>query len=160
MKRITIAILVLGLAMLACATVTVTNLSQDNNAVIQVTLPDEAYGTTKLNPGESIDYLATTGGAYSVEVIPDQEYLAWLQTVRGIIVTTLAADPSVAVAPHSTVLEQLVNVQDAIRQLPHSGTNCSGSIPNDTPDNYTIEVSLSYDAGNVQWSCTATAGPG
>ena len=160
MKCKIFAVLALGLAMLACATVTVTNLSQDDNAVIQVTLPDEAYGTIKLSPGESIDYLATTGGAYTVEVIPDQEYLAWLQSVRGIIVATLATDPSVAVAPHSTVLEHLVNVQDAIRQLPHSGTNCSGSIPKDAPDNYTIEVSLSYDVGNVQWSCTATAGPG
>jgi hypothetical protein len=155
------AILALGLAMLACATLTVTNSSKDHNAVIRVTLPDDAFGTIKLGPGESIDYTATTGGAYTVEVIPDQEYLATLQSLRDGLVAAMALNPILPLGSDGDILFlKLANLQAEIDALPRTGTKCSGSIPKDAPDGYTVEVNISYDANQVQWSCTAAAGQG
>lgn len=157
------AIAALILATLACATVTVTNLSQDHNVVIDVTLPDDAYGTIKLGPGESIDYMATTGGPYKVEVLPSEDYLASLQKRRDHIVSVLALNPLLPLDPYGggAVFTELTSLQTEIDNLPRTeGTDCSGSIPNDAPDGYTISVNVSFDTSAGEWSCTATAGPG
>ncbi len=162
MKRMHIAILALALAMLACATMRVTNVSQNQNTVIDVTLPDDAYGARKLGPGESIDYMASTGGSYKVEVLPSEEYLALLQEKRDHIISAMAVNPSASIGPAGTAaLQDLTSLQAEIDNLPRTkGTNCSGSIPNNAPDRYTISVELSFDNNAGEWSCTATAGQG
>lgn len=165
-RRLIYAASALGLAMLACASVSVTNTAQIDDAVIRVTLPEGSYGTTRLKPSESVDYEAMDSGPVTVEMIPDQEYIAALKKVQGKIIDEWASNGPGAKNYEDAALE-LTSLQTSIASLEASGGECHTIIPNDIPEgkDWYVNVELvldkseqNYQLNNFQWSCNIKEG--
>ena len=165
-RRLIYAASVLVLAMLACASVTVTNTARIDDAVIRVTLPEGSYGTVRLKPGESVSYEAMDSGPVTVEMIPDQKYIAALKKVQGKVVDDMMANGTDPRQLEEDVLG-LTSLQISIASLEASGGECHTNVPNDVPegkDYYVIvELDLSkseqnYQLNNFQWSCNISEG--
>lgn len=73
-----------------CASVTVENTSDIVPAVIKLKVPDSTgYDVMRIAPGNAVGLVSIVGGAYSLVVIPDQEYTAKLDKLRDDIETKL-----------------------------------------------------------------------
>jgi hypothetical protein len=144
-----------ALLLLACATVNVVN-NGTRAAVVQVTLPDEAYGTTRIEAGGSDAWIAAVEGPFTVTVLPDEEYIASIREIRENM-SSVMLDPVVLASPSALLyaIGLVEGIEQRIANLEKSGTACSGEIPEmesieDEPLEITVTLSLSLD----QWSCT------
>ena len=159
-KRIFLIIACLILASLACGQFTVVN-PEATEAVIRVTLPDEAYGVRTLPAGSSASWYAFTGGTYTVHVMQSEAYLNFLKEQRD-LVTDLLLNERTVEKPSQMMLAVhfFAGTQTRLDEIANNQALCSGNIPVGSMDIFDAEattddvmVRLKLDSQTGGWSC-------
>ncbi len=151
-RRLIMLTAVFALMTLACGTVSVANQSE-YKALVSVTLPGASSTDTHLfKPGEVFDYYPESGGSYTVSVIPQEDYIAKMDSLRTQIVLTLYGYQS-AIRPGYVIelTEQLANIDRTLSSL--TTHSCSGNFIEDS--NITATVNMSKE-GKITLLCPSS----
>lgn len=131
-------LVVLGLLFAGCATVTVTNTSKEYPARVRLVMPDGDGGQVRVVKQEASIYGASTsGGTFTVTVLPNEEYQAWLEKTRLEIETALLASSGAelitgsGLSPGQVAALQLALtlLKSEIKDIELTGASFSGYLP-------------------------------
>ena len=131
---------VFALMTLACGTLSVANQSEFK-ALVSVTLPGASSADSHLyKPGEVYDYYPESSGPYTVSIIPQEDYIAQMDSLRAQILFVLYGYQT-AIRPEYVVelTEQLANIDRTLSSL--TTHSCSGNFIEDSNITTTIKMS-------------------
>lgn len=129
---------VLGLLIAGCATVIVENQSKEYTARVSVRLPDGDGGKVfALRPDFSTSFVSAGGGTFTVTVLPNEEYLAWLEKNRLLIEDALTAQtgaellgaPGLSPGQVAALQLALTLIHSEIKDIELTGASFSGNLP-------------------------------
>jgi hypothetical protein len=149
-KRLNLILLIfMGLFIVGCSFVEVVNTSE-LSARVNVAVPDSGGGTTEyIKPGGTMDVFSTTGGRYTVQVLPDEKYRQLLLDLQNEITKKLFDERDTLTGNDVTrLVNQLNDIDDQLERLAEEGTSCQGTVP----DYETVVVIMSWDQANSNWS--------
>ena len=155
-KNPVLLLLLLALPILACSRLNVSNESEWP-AFLHISMPDGAVDTYRLDPGSEHAWFSAESGPYKIEVMPDQEYIAWVTTVRDLLMDTIVrgGDPDAAAV---AVRNLPASVRAIMSQETSQGT-CSGQLPFAQFNPYegfdvtSESVVLSRNGPTSPWTC-------
>ena len=151
-RRFTLLAALFGLATLACGTVSVANQS-DYSALVSVTLPGASSTDSHIyKPGELYDYYPESAGPYTVSVIPQEDYIATMDSLRAQILFVLYGYRTV-IRPEYVVelTEQLANIDRTLSSL--TTHSCTGNFVEDSDVTATLNMSKE---GKITLSCPSS----
>lgn len=146
-KRILLALVVLIIVTLACATLEVENTS-DIPVRINVHMSGGSGSNYLLLEGKESEYFFSEfSGPYSVSVIADESYREMLTMVRDSLIKTFQAKSGVASAEEiEKVVKDIEKVNTSLANI--GRVSCSGTLQNDGDST----VYIDYDTSNGDWS--------
>lgn len=157
-KHIALGVLALATTLLTgCASVNVENITPSGvPAIIKLKVPDSTgYEVIKLEPGDIVVIDSVVGGAYSLIVLPDQDYLKLADNARdkletSAILNATTTDPNDMLA----ILDILKGMQTTIDKMKSGSAACAAHLG----DYESAYASVGWDQLNKQW--TASCGSG
>jgi len=167
-KKILLFLIVLSLPLLACGGLTVTNSSR-RALVVRVNLPDGRVNVKHIQALSSEIWWAANGGPYSVEALPDEDYIQRLNRLSDITEQFLHGGDPGDIYIFSNELKKgglegafatLLDIQIRIAREKETSALCSGEIEDldldlddvRNPQNPDASVAFIYDEENG-WSC-------
>jgi len=151
-RRLLLVAVVCGLLTLACGTLSIANQSE-YKALVSVILPGASSTDTHLyKPGEVFDYYPESDGSYTISVIPQEDYVEKMDSLRARILFELYGYSSV-IRPEYVVelTEQLANIDQTLSSL--TTHSCGGNFVEDTEITATFNMSKE---GKITLSCPSS----
>jgi len=163
-RKLLLFFLVLILPILACTDFSVIN-HGDRTVTVNINLPDGGGGVYRIPAGDLQPFLVIDGGPFSVDVVPDEEYLGALRQFESTTLLYMATgdidlnDPLPPLLVGANPLEAfsiLITIEDMIAGE-EAGAHCEGKFfetiygPFDTPVVDTAAVTLSLSSN--EWVC-------
>lgn len=139
-----------------CASITVENENYGVSAIVKLKVPDSTgYEVVKLGSGEAVSRVSIVGGAYSLIVLPDQEYLAKADALKDKLETTLIlkatkTDPDTMFI----VLDILKSASKSIENMKAGSAACASHL-GDYQEAY---ATVAWNEAEKEW--TAACGNG
>lgn len=124
-----VCLLVSAFVLSGCASVYVTNTSSRNSAVVKFKVPDSSgYEVAKLGASNTVGEISWVGGTYSVVVVPNEPYLAALNSLRNKIETDIFLHAT-TIQPDDlfALLDELKSLQREIDRM-SIGAACAGHV--------------------------------
>jgi len=143
-----LGLLLLGLLVSACNSYVVTNNSPDYAARVGLRIPGRSGLTTgTINKADAFSTIISSGGAYGVAVLPNQQYSDELNSLKdtyGKVFGTsgLSAEQAKAVA------KKMILLKDQIDQLSNSGVGCRGTAQSDND----VLANINWDKAQNKWT--------
>lgn len=141
-------ILLFSLIFTGCTFVRIQNVTEIRARVV-VVVPDSANSSTRLvKPGGIVDVFSTHGGRYRVSIIPDAEYVQFMENLRTEISNRLFNQGATLTANEVANLTGRLNeIDEMIKRETNISAACSGSVP----DFETAVVIVSFDEARSSW---------
>lgn len=139
-----------------CAAITVENDSVSVPAIVKLKVPDSSgYEVIRLGAGGAVTRVSIVGGAYSLIVLPDQEYLAKADALKDKLETTAIlkftqTDPE----DMFTVLQILKSASQSIENMKAGSAACAAHV-GDYEDAY---ASVNWDEPAKHWIASCSNG--
>ncbi|MBI2846046.1 MAG: hypothetical protein HYX86_05815 [Chloroflexi bacterium] len=159
-------LVILGLLFAGCATVTVTNTSKEYSARVSLVMPDGDGGQVRLvKSGQSIYGASVSGGTFTVTVLPNEQYLAWLNDTSLKIATALGGSAlgevltGQGLSPGQVAALQLALelIRSEIKDIETTGTSYTGTLT----ENSEADCTLVWEDPLTAWDiyCSITVNP-
>jgi hypothetical protein len=165
--RISLAVLALVIASLACTQVTVMN-SASVYASVQVTLPDGGGGLVTMKPNTSREWLVLEGGPYEVKVVPTERQIEFMKSLQAASVQAMFTGEAegmfdYVLGPDKDPLSSFqayVVTAGNLEDLQTSAT-CTGELPYPDPETFGFDLSIGeidteaveVNFGQLGWMC-------
>jgi hypothetical protein len=143
-----LVLLIICIFLIGCSFVEVVNTSE-LSARVSVTVPDAGGSTTEyIKPGGTMDVFSSTGGRYTVQVLPDEKYRQLLLDLQNEISNKLFTEGKTLTGNDVTrLVNQLNDIDDQLEKLAEEGASCQGTVP----EYETVVVVLSWDLDSNNW---------
>ncbi|MDQ3707692.1 MAG: hypothetical protein M3437_21155 [Chloroflexota bacterium] len=143
-------LIVLGLVLVGCSSVSVENTSTDQTARVTMYLPDRSGSTSfTLAPGQSGSELTVDSGLVVILVMPNDEYVKELEEMKKYYQAVLRV-PTFTEEDYKDATKKVREFDDKIKTASIGGNSCYVRVA----DNADVIATVNWDEPNLTWKIT------